>query len=141
MPINFFTEQIQFNLKEKNKIRKWIKSSIENEDRKSGTINFIFTSDNYLLEINKKYLAHNYFTDIITFDYGENATINGDIYISIDTVKNNSNSFSVSFINELHRVIIHGILHLIEYDDKNDEEKEIMREKENYYLDRFKNLL
>ena len=134
MPIKFFTEQIQFNLKEKSNIKKWIKSSIENEDKVAGTINFIFTSDNNLLEINKKYLTHNYFTDIITFNYCENNIINGDIFISIDTVKNNSNRFNVSFIDELHRVMIHGILHLMEYDDKNDKEKAIMREKENYYL-------
>ena len=134
MPIKFFTEQIQFNLKEKNNIKKWIKSSIENEKKLTGTVNFIFTSDKHQLEINKKYLTHNYFTDIITFDYCENNTINGDVFISIDTVKNNSNRFNVSFIDELHRVMIHGILHLMEYDDKNDKEKSIMKDKEDYYL-------
>ncbi len=134
MPIKFFTEQIQFNLKEKRKIKKWIKCSIDNEKKISGIINFIFTSDKNLLEINKKYLIHNYFTDIITFDYCENNTINGDIFISIDTVKNNSTRFNVSFIEELHRVMIHGVLHLMEYDDKNDDQKAVMKEKENHYL-------
>lgn len=141
MPIKFFSEQVRFNLKEKNHIKKWINNSITNENFKTGIINFIFTSDSYLLEINKKYLTHNYFTDIITFNYCEDKTINGDIFISIETVKNNSSRFSVSFIDELHRVMIHGILHLMDYDDKNDEQKVLMREKENYYLDRFKNLL
>ena len=134
MPIKFFTEQIQFNLKGKNNIKKWIKNSIENEKRITGTINFIFTSDKNLLEINKKYLTHNYFTDIITFNYCENNIINGDIFISIDTVKNNSTRFNVSFIDELHRVMIHGVLHLLEYDDKSDDQKAVMREKENHYL-------
>jgi len=141
MPIKFFTEQIQFNLKEKNKVKNWIKNSIENENYISGTINFIFTSDDYLLEINKEYLAHNYFTDIITFNYCENDIVNSDIYISVDTVQNNSERFNVSFINELHRVMIHGILHLIGFNDQDDKEKAIMREKENEYLERFKNLL
>lgn len=141
MPIKFFSEQVQFNLKEKNHLKEWINNSIKNENLISGTINFIFTSDSYLLEINNKYLTHNYFTDIITFNYCENKIINGDIFISIETVKNNTERFSVSFIDELHRVMIHGILHLMDYDDKSDKEKKVMREKENYYLDRFKNLL
>jgi len=141
MPVKFFTEETTYNLKNRIKIKNWINDSISNENAICGNINFIFTSDNYLLEINKEYLKHNYFTDIITFNYCENNVINGDIYISIDTVRNNSERFNVSFINELHRVIIHGILHLVGFDDKNEEQKKIMREKENEYLERFKNLL
>lgn len=140
MPIKFFTEEIKFQLKERIRIKKWINESIIEENSNLGEINFIFTSDEYLLEINKQYLSHNYFTDIITFNYCEQSIINGDIYISITTVKNNSRQFNVTFIEELHRVMIHGILHLIGYDDKTDEEKAKMREKENQYLERFKKL-
>jgi len=140
MAVKFFSEDISYNLKSKKQIISWINDSIIKENRISGDINIIFTSDKYLLEINKQYLKHNYFTDIVTFNYCEKDTINGDIFISIDTVKNNSHRFDVKVSEELERVIIHGILHLIGYDDKNDEEKALMREKENYYLDRLKNL-
>jgi len=140
MPIKFFNEDNSFNLKDRIKLKRWINSSILNEKRNLGLVNYIFTSDKYLLSINKEYLSHNYYTDIITFNYCEKNNISGDIFISIDTVKNNSNRFGVTFKHELHRVMIHGILHLIGYDDQNDEEKAEMREKENYYLERLKNL-
>ena len=140
MPIKFFTEDTQFNLKNRTKIKNWINNSIEQEQLQKGEINYIFTSDKYLLEVNKEYLSHNYYTDIITFNYCEENIINGDIFISIDTVKNNSKRFNVSFTEELHRVMINGVLHLLGYDDHSDEEKIEMREKENYYLDRLKNL-
>ncbi len=140
MPTKFFNEDTKFQLKNRNLLKKWINEVILSESFKPGDINFIFTSDKYLLEINKQYLSHNYFTDIITFNYCENNNVNGDIYISVDTIKNNSTRFSVTFLQELHRVMVHGILHLLGYDDHSDEEKLIMREKENYYLDRLKNL-
>ena len=140
MPIKFFNEDTNFQLKERNRIKNWIRDAIISENFLTGQINYIFTSDKYLLELNKQHLSHNYFTDIITFNYCENSTINGDIYISINSVENNSISFDVSFINELNRVMIHGILHLLGFDDKTNEEKIIMREKENYYLDRLKKL-
>ena len=140
MPVKFFCEDFNFNLKNKRVIKKWIDETIDAEKSKTGDINYIFTSDKYLLKVNKQYLNHNYFTDIITFNYCENNFINGDIFISIETVKNNSVQFGVTFNDELYRVIIHGILHLLAYDDKNEYEKAIMRQKENYYLDRLKNL-
>lgn len=140
MPIKFFTEETKFQLKERIRIKNWINETIIGENSNPGIINFIFTSDKYLLEINKQYLSHDYFTDIITFNYCEKHIINGDIYISVDTVKNNSRLFNVTFIEELHRVMIHGILHLLGYEDKKDEEKVKMREKENQYLERFKKL-
>lgn len=140
MPIKFFTEETKFQLKERLRIKNWINETIIGENSNPGIINFIFTSDKYLLEINKQYLSHDYFTDIITFNYCENNIISGDIYISIDTVKNNSRLFNVTFIEELHRVMIHGILHLLGYEDKKEEEKVKMREKENQYLERFKKL-
>ena len=140
MPIKFFNEDTSFQLKERNRIKNWIKEVIVSENFISGKINYIFTSDKYLLEVNKQYLSHDYFTDIITFNYCENSIINGDIYISITSVENNSVHFDVSFINELKRVMIHGILHLLGYNDKSDEEKVVMREKDTYYLDRLKKL-
>lgn len=140
MPIKFFNEEIKFNLKSKTQLKKWISNTITEEKFKTGEISYIFTSPEEILRINKEYLKHNYFTDIITFNYCENDMINGDIYICVDTVKNNSTRFNVTFIEELHRVMIHGILHLIGYNDKINEEKVLMREKENFYLERFKNL-
>lgn len=140
MPINFFTEDSSFRLKNKRKLKSWILDTVQLENCRTGEINYIFTSDKYLLNINKQYLSHNYYTDIITFNYCENKVINGDIYISIDTVKNNSTRFTVTFNDELNRVMIHGILHLLGYDDHNEKEKLEMREKENYYLERLKNL-
>jgi rRNA maturation RNase YbeY len=140
MPIKFFTEETKFQLKERIRIKNWINETIIRENSNPGIINFIFTSDKYLLEINKQYLSHNYFTDIITFNYCEQNIINGDIYISICTVKSNSRKFNVTFTEELHRVMIHGILHLLGYEDKKEEEKVKMREKENQYLEKFKKL-
>lgn len=141
MDINFFSEDIDYKLKNKTKIRNWIRETIKNENRIPGTINIIFTSDEYLLNINNQFLSHNYFTDIVTFNYCENETIIGEIFISKETVLNNSKRFFVSFEDEILRVIIHGVLHLIGYNDHSNEEKKIMREKENEYLDRVKNLL
>lgn len=140
MPIKFFKEDTSYNLKQRKVLKNWIDSTIRNEKKSVGEINYIFTSDKYLLSVNKQYLSHNYFTDIITFNYCQENVINGDIFISIETVKNNSKRFGVTYLNELYRVMIHGILHLIGYDDQNEEQKAEMREKENFYLERLENL-
>ena len=140
MEILFFNEDIDVKLPNQKRITQWIIDTIKSEDYNPGQINIIFTSDKYLLSINKQYLSHNYFTDIITFDYCQDKTIHGDIFISIETVENNSIRFGVSFKGELLRVIIHGVLHLIGYNDQNDHDKSTMRKKENEYLDRLKNL-
>lgn len=140
MELHFFNEDIDFNLSHKNYLKTWIINAIKNENSVPGHINFIFTSDKYLLNINKQYLSHNYFTDIITFNDVQGNIINGDIFISLETVKNNSLRFGVSFEEELSRVMIHGILHLMGYDDQTKEQKSEMRKKENEYLDRLKNL-
>lgn len=129
-----FTNQISFLFKNKIKIKQWIKDIVTREDKKLGEISYIFCDDNKILEVNKQYLSHDYFTDIITFDYVEKDIISGDIIISIDRVKENSKSFNSSFDDELHRVIIHGVLHLIGYNDKTDKEQQLMREKENECL-------
>ena len=97
-------------------------------------ISIIFCSDNYILDVNQKYLQHDYFTDIITFDYCEGDRLSGDLFISVDTVKENALEYGTEFQEELHRVIVHGILHLIGYDDHSPEDIEVMRKKENYYL-------
>jgi len=140
MELQFFSEDIEFTLSHPNRIKSWVFSTIKEESFSPGNINIIFTSDKYLLNINKQYLSHNYFTDIITFNYVQENTIHGDIFISIETVKNNSSRFGVTLDDEVHRVMIHGILHLIGYDDETDEQKSEMRKKENEYLDRLKNL-
>ncbi len=140
MAIYFFSEDNDFILKDRSRLKKWIATTVEHEKGICGELNFIFTSDKYLLTINKEYLQHNYYTDIITFNYNDGDQINGDIFISIDTVGNNSRLYNVSFYEELHRVIIHGVLHLLGYDDKTEVQEKQMREKENEYLVHLKNL-
>ena len=126
-----------FILVDSDKIRIWIEDVIKKEKKTVGDITYIFCDDDYLLERNKEFLDHNTLTDIITFNYCIDDNISSDIMISIDRVKENSTTFENSFNEELKRVMIHGILHLIGYNDKSDKEKELMREKENYYLNMF----
>jgi len=140
MPIHYFNEGLKYTLKNKRILKRWIIETIENENYICSDINIIFTTDKNILKINKEHLSHNYYTDIITFDYCENKNISGDIFISLDTVKNNSLRFNVSLLDELHRVIIHGILHLVGYKDKSEIQKAEMKQKENFYLDRLKKL-
>lgn len=126
--ISFFTEEISFKLKDKAKIKKWIKGICISNSKKPGDINFIFCNDEYLLEINKNYLNHDFYTDIITFDQSENEhQINADVYISIDRVTENAQKNSAEFTTELHRVMIHGILHIIGWADKSENDKIKMR--------------
>jgi len=115
----------------------WIKQNIEILNKKSGNITYIFCSDEEILRINKSYLKHDYYTDIITFDYTEGDKISGDLFISLETVKTNSEKFKTDFDEELRRVMIHGILHLCGYNDKTSEEKEIMCAKEDEALGLF----
>lgn len=133
--IVFYSQSIKFTLKNKIKLRNWINSAIEKENKTSGDISFIFCSDFYLLKLNKSYLKHDYYTDIITFDYSENQdVISGDIFISIQRVRENAKKFNKTFENEMHRVMIHGVLHLLGYNDANEKEKKLMTSKEDYYL-------
>lgn len=130
--IHFFTEDISFQLKQKKNIRHWIENVVHNEGAKINELNYIFCSDEYLKEVNIEYLDHHYYTDIITFDNSEDpAILESDIFISIDRVKENSQEFSKNFTEELHRVIIHGVLHLLGYKDKEEKESRLMRQKEN----------
>ena len=132
--IRYFCEDIRFTYKNKLANNRWLKMVAGSEIRKIGDINVIFCSDNYILDVNMKYLQHDYFTDIITFDYCEGNVLSGDLFISVDSVRENSIEFGTDFEEELHRVIVHGVLHLIGYDDHTDEDKKVMRQKENYYL-------
>ena len=126
--------EIEFELENQDNVLKWISSSISDEGFKEGEINYIFCSDDYLLDLNVKHLNHNTLTDIISFDYTMGKFISGDIFISIDRVIENAKSFNVSFEDELHRVMIHGILHYCGYKDKSIEDKFEMRSKEDLYL-------
>jgi rRNA maturation RNase YbeY len=132
--LRFFIENISFKLTNRQKIRYWINDVIGSENKFVGNINFIFCSDEYLLAINKRYLRHDYFTDVITFDFCENNKISGDIFISIDSVRANSIIYKQLFEKELYRVMIHGILHLCSYGDSTKSEIALMRSKENNYL-------
>lgn len=138
--ISYFNEDIQFDLKNKRKNNAWLRLVAESEIRRVGDLNIIFCSDNYILDVNQKYLGHDYFTDIITFDYCEGDRLSGDLFISIDSVRENALEFGVDFDEELNRVMVHGVLHLIGYDDHCDEDIAMMRKKENYYIS-LKNLL
>jgi rRNA maturation RNase YbeY len=129
-----FHSETTFQLKQKISVKKWIKETIVKEGKTTKDINFIFCDDYFLHEKNRAYLGHDTFTDIITFDYSDRDLISGDIFISIDRVRENAPINNAPFENELSRVIIHGILHLLGYKDKGKKEKEIMREKEDFYL-------
>jgi len=134
MLVQFFFRNIFFSLKKKSGVKKLILSVIRKEKKKAGDINFIFCSDEFLLALNKKFLKHDAFTDIITFQYPPSDKLSAEIFISIPRVKENAKKFEVSFENELHRVMIHGMLHLCGYNDKSAKQKEEIRKKENYYL-------
>ena len=136
--ISFQNLSISFKLKEKTKIKLWIKTIIDKEKHTLGTINYMFCNDDELLEINIKHLNHNTLTDIITFDYTEDKKISSDIFISVDRVLENAKKFEVSFEEELRRVMIHGVLHLCGYKDKSKPDAELMRKKENWALKLFK---
>ncbi len=127
--INFYSEN-DFELEHTSGHEDWIKRVISSEGKKTGEISFIFCDDEYLLEMNQKYLDHDTYTDIISFDSSVGNILNGDIFISTERVAENANSYEVEFSEELKRVIIHGVLHLCGYKDKTEEEEQLMRKKE-----------
>ena len=139
--ISFHTQNIEFNIKNKRILKNWIKQVIVECKKRVGDLNIIFCSDSDILKINNEFLQHNYYTDIITFDYCEEEIISGDLYISIDSVRINAKDYEQTFENELHRVIIHGILHLCEYDDHNEEDIKLIREAENNALSLLRGLI
>lgn len=135
--INFFEEDIAYTLKQKTAVRNWVTETIQAEGFKLKELNYIFCSDRYLLQINQQYLDHDTYTDIVTFDNSDIAkTITGDIFISIDRIRENASKFGVTEANELHRVIIHGALHLLGYKDKSPADKKKMTLKEDFYLNK-----
>ena len=139
--VSYFNEDIHFNLKDKRLNNLWLKMVIESEIKKPGAISIIFCSDNYILDVNMKYLQHDYFTDIITFDYCEGNVVSGDLFISIDSVRENARFYGTEFKDELDRVMVHGVLHLLGYDDHTPEDIAVMRDKENYYVSLKRSLL
>jgi len=134
MAINFFKEDVSCPGIKQDKYREWIDAVVKDHGKKIGELAFIFVSDDYLYKMNVQYLNHDYYTDVITFDYSENDVTSGDIFISVDRVRENAENYGVTFLNELSRVMIHGVLHLIGYKDGTEEEKQEMRDLENKAL-------
>ena len=132
--ITYSAEGVRMPGIKKRKVTAWIKAVAASYGRKTGEIGYMFVDDEKILEVNREYLGHDYYTDIITFDYDEDDVINGDLVISLDTVRTNAEQFGKTYDEELHRVIIHGILHLCGINDKGPGEREIMEEAENKAL-------
>ena len=129
--VRYFFEDVSFEYKGRRLTNSWLKTVAERESCRLGDINIIFCSDPYLLDINLQYLGHDYYTDIITFDYSEKPVVSGDLFISIDSVRENAAFYGASFDEELHRVIVHGLLHLIGYDDHTEADQAELRSMEN----------
>lgn len=136
MKIEFHYE-VDFKLSLETLYSDWITRIIDCENASLGNLSYIFCDDNYLLKINQEHLKHDTLTDIITFDYTENSVISGDIFVSIDRIKENASEYEVAFDEEIHRVMSHGLLHLLGYNDKSSEEKDLMRNKENEMMELF----
>ena len=135
MAVRFFPDGVSFQLEGKRKISQWLKQVVASEGKKTGNLCYIFVSDEYILEMNTKYLQHDYYTDIITFDESTDNRISGEMYISIDTVRSNAEYYHVDFRNELLRVMVHGILHLCGYQDKTPKQRQEMRAIETKYME------
>lgn len=129
-----FNYETEFHLVNEQTISKWISNTILNEGCKEGDINYVFCDDDYLFKLNVEFLQHDTLTDIISFDYSVGKELHGDVFISIERVEDNAQELGVLFKDELHRVMIHGILHYCGYKDKEEEDKALMRQKEDYYL-------
>jgi len=138
MNILFFNEDIKLPEADFDKLKNWIAHTISSEGKEGGNINFIFCSDEYLLEVNQKYLNHDYFTDVITFDYSYESLISGDIFISYERIADNSKEYNYDIDEEFRRICVHGVLHLLKYNDKSNSEKLLMTTKENFYLEKYK---
>jgi probable rRNA maturation factor len=129
-----YTTVGEFTLEEEQQITDWVQFTLDSEEKELGELNYIFCDDNYLHDINVKTLNHNTLTDIISFDYTQGQVVSGDVFISYERVRENAKDFDLKFRDELHRVMIHGVLHYCGYKDKLDDEKTLMRAKEDYYL-------
>ena len=135
--ISFHNEDVKYLLRKKRNIKTWLSAVAQEEGKKIEEVSYIFCSDDFLVCVNEQYLRASYFTDVITFDYCKEDTISGDIFISVDRVKENAKLYEQSFFSEMLRVILHGILHLCGHKDKTKKEEAKMRETEDYYLQKF----
>lgn len=135
MPVALFSESVPIPIDQSAEIlSEWITVCCQKEKCSLGEVNFIFCDDPYLLSMNQQFLDHDHYTDVITFDYSEDSLVHGDIFISVDTVRDNAVSFENTARDEFHRVMIHGVLHLIGYQDKSEDQQRTMRSKEDFYL-------
>jgi probable rRNA maturation factor len=132
-----FNYEVDFQLHSEVQVNKWLSEVIKSESFKEGEINYVFCDDEYLLKLNVEFLKHDTLTDILSFDYSLGKELHGDIFISIERVKENAEDFNVGFETELKRVMVHGVLHYCGYKDKSEEEERVMREKENHYINLF----
>lgn len=132
-----FNYEVDFQLHSEVQVNKWLSEVIKSERFKEGEINYVFCDDEYLLKLNVEFLKHDTLTDILSFDYSFGKELHGDIFISIERVKENAEDFNVGFETELKRVMVHGMLHYCGYKDKSEEEERVMREKENHYINLF----
>jgi rRNA maturation RNase YbeY len=139
LSIKVFYDDIKFRIKGSRKVLKNIELLISGENKVAGDLSFIITDDESLRQINIEFLEHDYYTDVITFNYNEGKIINGEIYLSIDRIRENSRTYNASREKELQRVLIHGVLHLLGYDDKDEKSKSEMRSREDYWLNHFSN--
>ena len=134
MSVTFHSEQTNYSISNTDQVIDWLTSVCSKEGKNLSELSYIFCSDEYLLNMNREFLQHDYYTDVITFDYCEGNDVSGDVFISSDRVLDNANSLGVSTKDEMLRVLVHGLLHLLGYQDKSEAEKTIMTEKEDYYL-------
>jgi len=142
LPIYFHTESpLKFNLKAKRKHKAWLQSIVEDADYSLGEINIVFCDDDYLLKINREHLNHDYYTDIITFDYCEEEVVSGDLFISLDRVKDNADQLELDWKQELRRVMVHGVLHLLGQSDKSSKQEKKMRAAEDAALKKLSAIL
>ena len=135
--ISFHCKHSQYRPANKSRITEWLNKSVQHQKKSIGNISIVFCSDEHLLQINKQYLNHNYFTDIITFDYSTNNVISGDLFVSIDRLRDNAANLEINLQLEVRRVLVHGVLHLCGYNDKSPADKKLMTAKEDFYLARY----
>lgn len=141
MSISFYNEDVEKPLFDYSKAESWLQEVIESTLKTVGSLSFIFCSDEYLLKMNRQFLNHDYYTDIITFNYSSRKTVSGDLFISVDTVESNAINFNLSFHDELHRVMVHGVLHLLGWDDLTEADRIKMRTQEDFWLERLSGLV
>lgn len=140
MAISFTTEKVKFSPKQKTRLKNWVETVVKKEKKTPNNINYVFSNDEFLLKLNNQFLKHDTYTDIITFDYNEGKKISGDVFISVDRVKENAKKYKVTAEQELLRVMIHGVLHLCGYKDKTKKDALEIRKKEDAALELFKKI-